>query len=100
MLRDLRQQFQSIVKLRWIIVEQSDGNIPVPMVVMVATWLVLIFGSFGYRAPRNVTVVSSLLVAAFLMSGTVYLVLDMDIPFNGIIHVSDMPLRRMVAELP
>lgn len=100
MLRDLRQQFQSIVKLRWSIVEQSDGNIPVPMVVMVATWLVLIFGSFGYRAPRNVTVVSSLLVAAFLMSGTVYLVLDMDIPFNGIIHVSDMPLRRMVAELP
>lgn len=99
MLRDLRQQLQNIVKLRWDIVEQSDGDIPVPMVIMVATWLMLIFGSFGYRAPRNVTVVSSLLVAAALMSGTIYLVLDMDIPFSGIIQVPDAPLQRVVAEL-
>lgn len=99
MLRDLRQQFQNIVKLRWDIVEQSEGDIPIPMIVMVATWLVLIFGSFGYRAPRNVTVVASLLVAAALMSGSIYLVLDMDIPFNGIIQVSGTPLQRVVAEL-
>lgn len=99
MLRDLRQQFQNIVKLRWDIVEQSGGGIPMPMVVMVSTWLVLIFGSFGYRAPRNVTVVSSLLIAAALMSGTIYLVLDMDIPFDGIIQVSGTPLQRVVAEL-
>jgi hypothetical protein len=99
MLRDLRQQLQNIVKLRWYIVEQSDGDIPMPMVIMVATWLVLIFASFGYRAPRNVTVVSALLLAAALMSGSIYLVLDMDIPFAGIIQVSGTPFQRAVTEL-
>src|SRR6478609_1997055 len=49
--------------------------------LMLGAWLVLIFGSFGYRAPRNAVVLGTLVAAAFLITTSIYLVLDMDVPF-------------------
>jgi hypothetical protein len=96
---DARQQYKSIVERRWSIVEQSEGVIPKQLVFMLAAWLTLIFASFGYRAPNNIIVVGMFVIAAFLISASIYLVLDMDIPFAGIIQISDTPLRRALAEL-
>ncbi len=45
-------------------------------------WLTIIFASYGYRAPKNAIVVSMLFLSALLISGSLYLVLDMDIPFK------------------
>ncbi|WP_446731594.1 bestrophin-like domain [Pseudomonas sp. OTU5201] len=53
--------------------------------------MTLVFASFGYRAPHNPMVVTMLLVSASLFAGSVYLVLDMDIPFSGPIQISDDP---------
>jgi hypothetical protein len=96
---DARQQYKTIVERRWVIVEQSEGVIPMPLVFMLMAWLTLIFASFGFRAPKNIIVMSMFLVAAFLISASIYLVLDMDIPFDGMIQISDAPLRRALAEL-
>lgn len=96
---DARLQYQKIVEERWIIVEQSEGVIPRPLIIMLAAWLTLIFASFGYRAPRNIVVVAMFVVSALLISASLYLVLDMDIPFAGLIQISDEPLRRALAEI-
>ncbi|WP_028630077.1 bestrophin-like domain [Metapseudomonas resinovorans] len=99
MLADLRQQYHSLLQKRWQIVEQSEGNIPSPLITMLVAWMTLVFASFGYRAPHNPMVVTMLLVSALLFAGSVYLVLDMDIPFSGPIQISDEPLRRALAEI-
>ncbi|WP_421361595.1 hypothetical protein [Agrobacterium rosae] len=96
---DIRRQFQRIIEQRWTIIEQSEGVIPMPLVGILVAWLVLIFGSFGYRAPRNAIVVTTFVIAAGLLASAFYLVLDMDIPFRGFIQVSDEPLRRALAEV-
>jgi hypothetical protein len=96
---DARQQYQRIVEQRWVIVEQSEGVIPMPLIVMLAAWLTLIFASFGYRAPKNMIVVAMFVLSALLISASLYLVLDMDIPFAGTIQISDAPLRRALAEI-
>jgi hypothetical protein len=96
---DARQQYQRIVERRWILVEQSEGVIPRPLIAMLVAWLILIFASFGYRAPKNIIVVSMFVIAALLISAAIYLVLDMDIPFSGLIQISDLPLRRALAEI-
>jgi hypothetical protein len=62
-------------------------------------WLVLIFASFGYRAPRNLVVVASLFVAAALVSAAIYLIMDMDVPFSGPIQISPKPLERVIAQM-
>ena len=62
-------------------------------------WLTLIFASFGYRSPRNVIAATSFVVAALLISGALYLILDMDKPTSGLIQASDRPLRHALSEL-
>lgn len=97
LLTDIRQQYRHIVERRWSLVEQSEGNIPTPLIGMLIAWLTLIFISMGYRAPPNTTVVACLTTAAALAAASIYLVLDMDIPFAGTIQISIAPLRRALA---
>jgi hypothetical protein len=96
---DARQQYRRVIELRWALVEQAEGSIPAPLLVMVVAWLVLIFGSFGYRAPRNAVVLTSFVLASALISGALYLIVDMDAPCGGPIQVSSAPLQRAMAEI-
>jgi hypothetical protein len=97
--RDAQQLFQRLVELRWTLIEQAEGTIPQPLLVLLGAWLILIFASFGYLAPRNRTVVATFVVSAALVSCAVYLILDMDQPYTGPIAVSVAPLERAFAEM-
>ena len=99
LLQDARQHFRKVVELRWTLVEQSDRAIPNQLVAMLVAWLLLIFGSLGYRAPRNAVVVSTLVLAAALVAGALYLILDLDSPSAGWIQISSAPLERTLEEL-
>ena len=95
----LEQRFETVYAMRWALVEQSEGTIPLPLIGLTAAWLVLVFASYGYRAPRNPVMTTSFIVSAVLIAGTIYLTLDMDVPFDGTIQVSPMPLERALAEM-
>lgn len=99
LLTDAQSQYRNVVRQRWAIVEQSEGALPRPIVVMLIAWLTLIFASYGYRAPKNAVVVSMLLVSAMLISASVYLVLDMDAPFKGAVRISYQPYHRALREI-
>jgi hypothetical protein len=68
--------------------------IPVPVLVMVLFWLCLLFMSFGLFGPRNATVTVALFFCALACAGAVQTILDLSRPFEGIIRVSDKPLRH------
>lgn len=99
LLQDARQHLQKVVELRWILIEQSEGTIPPPLIGMLVAWLVLIFASFGFRAPRNAITIATFVVSAALIAGALYLILDMDVPFSGPIQISPAPLQRALVEL-
>jgi hypothetical protein len=96
---DARQLYQQVVQQRWVVVDAAGGTIPTPPIVIVIGWLVIIFASFGYRAPHNAVVIASFVLAALLMSCTLFLILDMDAPTTGLIQVSNQPFQRVLAEL-
>lgn len=98
-LQDAERQFQQIVRQRWVIVEQADDSIPIPLVAMLVAWLVVIFASYGYRAPNNSVVIGMFAISAFLISASLCLIMDMNVPFSGLIQVSDRPLRSVLAEI-
>ncbi|KQY99721.1 hypothetical protein ASD45_02125 [Pseudolabrys sp. Root1462] len=93
------QRFETIYEMRWALVEQSEGTIPMALIVLMAAWFIVVFASYGYRAPNNPVMTASFVVSAVLIAGTVYLTLDMDVPFDGTIQVSPMPLERALAEM-
>jgi hypothetical protein len=65
-----------------------------PFLVILLFWLTITFVSFGLFAPRNHSVVSVLLVCALSVGSAVFLVLEMDAPFDGLLKVSPEPLRQ------
>ena len=97
--RDAEANLQNVVRRRWTLIEESEGTIPTIFLIMLIAWLVLIFASFGFLAPRNAVTISTLLVAALLISASVYLILDMDVPFSGPIQISPAPLQRAVEQM-
>jgi len=89
----------SLAQTRWLIAEQRVNSVPLPLLVVLVFWLAIIFTSFGLFAPRNATVVVSLLVSALSVSGAIFLMLEMYSPYTGVIHVSSAPLRAALMHL-
>ena len=89
----------SLGQTRWLLAAQKSNSVSVPMLVVLVAWLTIIFISFGLFAPRNVTVIVSLLVSALSVSGAIFLILEMYSPYAGLIHVSGAPLRAALAHL-
>ncbi|OAI42083.1 hypothetical protein AYO41_04780 [Verrucomicrobia bacterium SCGC AG-212-E04] len=83
-----------IVAARWQLLGGVASAVPIPFLVVVIIWLAVIFLSFGIFAPRNATTVTSLCLAAISVAGALFLILEMDQPFDGIIHLSDRPLQN------
>jgi hypothetical protein len=63
-------------------------------------WLAVIFTSFGMFAPYNATVIATLFVCALSVSGAIFLILEMDSPFAGLMQISDIPLRSRRSSRP
>ena len=59
----------------------------------------IIFGSFGLLAPRNATVLAVLFVCAISVAGAIFLILEMDQPFRGLMKISSAPLRYTLSHL-
>ena len=89
----------AIGQTRWLLFEQRGSSLSQPLLVVVVFWLSIIFVSFGVFAPPNGTVVATLFVCALSVSGALYLVLELDQPFSGLIQISDTPLRNAIAHL-
>ena len=89
-----------IVESRWLLIEQhSMSSLPMPFFVMLVSWLVIIFFCFGLLAPRNATVIIVLLICALSAAGALYLILELDRPYGGLISISDAPLREALSYL-
>ena len=90
---------EDVVKMRWRVLAAGGGAVPFPFLVVVIFWLTVTFASFGLYAPRNFTVISVLFVAAVSVAAAVFLILELDGPFDGLIRVPSGPLRYALANL-
>jgi hypothetical protein len=79
--------------------EQNTASVSVPLLVVLIFWLTIIFVSFGLFAPRNATVITSLLVSSVSVSAAIFLILEMYSPWAGIIQISSAPLRLALTHL-
>jgi hypothetical protein len=86
-------------KTRLRLFAQKESSIPLPFLVVLVFWLTIIFVSFGLFAPANATVVFTLFVCALSVAGAIFLILELDRPFGGLIQVSSAPLRDALVQL-
>ena len=84
---------EAILQSRWLAMASTGSSIPMPFLVILLFWLTITFASFGLFAPRNAMVVTVLFVCALSVGGAIFLVLEMDGPFDGMLKVSADALR-------
>jgi hypothetical protein len=70
-----------------------------PFLVLLIFWVTVIFLSFGLFAPRNATVVVTLFLCAISVSGAIYLIMELDHPFGGLVQISSASLRSALSQI-
>ena len=90
---------RTLGQTRWLMFEQEETSIPMPFLVVLIAWITLIFVSFGLLAPPNGTVIATLFVCALSVAGAVFLILELDQAFEGLIQIPSAPLRKALAQL-
>jgi hypothetical protein len=101
--RILQSQAFSILfelgRSRWLIFARSGSSISMPLLVIVVFWLTINFVSFGLFASRNTTILVALFVGAVSVAGAVYIILEMDSPFQGLLQIPRGPMQAVIEQL-
>jgi hypothetical protein len=90
---------EDVTKTRWRILGSMGGSVPVVFLAVVVFWLTVTFTSFGLYTQSNASVIAVLFVAAFSVAAAVFLIMELDGPFEGMIKVSSAPLRYALSQL-
>jgi hypothetical protein len=86
-------------ELKSLLIAQSIPSISEPMLIILLSWLVVIFFGFSLIAPPNATTMLALFASALSVAGAIFLVLELDHPFGGLIHIPSEPLINLVDHL-
>jgi UDP-N-acetylmuramyl pentapeptide phosphotransferase/UDP-N-acetylglucosamine-1-phosphate transferase len=101
--RSVQSQALSIAvdigQTRWLLFQQAGSSISPPFLVVLVSWLSLIFASFGLFAPANATAIVTLLLGALSVSCAIFLILELDRPFDGMLQIPSTPLRNALDQL-
>ena len=89
----------NVLQARWLVAGGRVETIPLMLLIAVIFWLTVIFGSFGLFAPSNATVVTVLFFCALSIAASIFLILELEQPFDGVIKVSSAPVRYTLSHL-
>jgi hypothetical protein len=85
---------------RLLLLVQATGSVPAPFLWVLAFWFAVIFASFGvFAPPPNATFVGAMAVCALSVAAAIFLILELDRPFQGLIQISNAPLTEAQASL-
>ena len=89
----------SLLQKRWVVFAEAGSSIALPFFVLLLLWLTILFTTYGLFAPRGPVVTTVLLLCALSVSSAVFLIYEMDRPMEGLIKVSDAPVRYALSHL-
>jgi Protein of unknown function (DUF4239) len=88
-----------LVQARFLLFSHLGSSIPLPFLVVLLLWMVILFAGFSLMAPANATTLASLVICALSVSGAIFLILELDQPFSGIMVIQSEPLRNALPAL-
>jgi hypothetical protein len=89
----------NLLRQRWLLIEQQGPSVQGVVLVVLVSWVTVIFVSFGLNAPRNGTVVAAFLICSLAIGGSIFLILEMDRPLDGVMRISSWPLENVLANM-
>lgn len=92
-------QAVELAQIRSLLAAQSVPSVSPAMLIILVAWLVVIFVGFSVLAPPNATTVFALMISALAVSGAIFLILELDQPFGGLIGISSEPMLKALHQL-
>ena len=93
------QVVNELAQTRLLLFVEADNFLPTPFLAILVFWLIIIFLSFSLFSDLNATALAFLCVFALSASCAIYLILELNEPFTGLMRISDAPLRNVLAPL-
>ncbi|WP_425066696.1 hypothetical protein [Reyranella sp.] len=73
---------------------QPTDSISNTFLIVLIVWLMFIFGIFSISAPPNPTLFIVIAICILSASAAFYLILELGLPFGGLMQLSEEPLRN------
>ena len=83
-----------IIESRWLLIEGAQSGLPAALLVVLISWLSVLFLGLGLLTPAGLAARAALLVAAVSMAGAVFRILEISRPMEGSIRASTAPLLQ------
>ena len=88
-----------LAEIRALLQAQAVPSVSKPLLIALMIWLVVIFLGFSLLAPTNATSTLALMAGAFSVACAVFIILELDFPFAGIVRVPSEPMIKTLAHL-
>jgi hypothetical protein len=79
--------------------QSRSRSLPVPLLVVVLASAAVIFGSWGLFVTPNGTVLSAIAVAALAVAAAIFLIVELNSPFAGLLQLPGQPAEALVQTL-
>ncbi len=89
----------SIASTRLVIHDRAHSTVSEPLIVILVSWLTILFIGFGVFAPLNGTVVAALFVGAMSVAAANFLILEMSHPFSDLLSISISPILSALEQI-
>jgi hypothetical protein len=93
------QLLTDMANTRRLMAEQAGGSLSWPFFVVLVFWLVVLFLGFGLFARFNATIFVAFFIGALSVGGAIFLILEMNHPYTGVMQINSAPMRKALAEL-
>lgn len=93
------QMTTTLLRERWLMAERAEPSVRPVVIVILVSWIVAIFVSFGLNAPRNATVHAAFAICALAIGSSFFIVLQLDSPFHGVLRISSWPVHTALAHM-
>jgi hypothetical protein len=84
---------------RALMLEQANSSISWPFLAVLVYWISMLFVGFGLFARINATVIVAFVIGALSVSSAIFLILELNRPYLGSMHISGAPLRNALAQI-
>jgi len=93
------QVTNDLMQARFVLFSHLGSSIPAPFLAVLLLWMIILFAGFSLMSPANATTLASLVICALSVSGAIFLILELDQPFAGMMMIPSEPLRSALPAL-
>ncbi|HEX3349058.1 MAG TPA: hypothetical protein VHS58_13255 [Acetobacteraceae bacterium] len=95
----MRNRMATVIQTRWQIIFSSGSTVSWPFLLVLTSWLAIIFAVFGMTSPPTRLIYTVVALSAVSIASPLYLIIDYSSTLTGLITLSSAPLRSALAHM-